>query len=84
MSGAWRLLLGAVIALVVGVTLAAEVHRWIIRSGTTVAAGVLLDRYQGGLGLAVERVLGVVYHHGRSLSRAAQAFLEVLQESADV
>lgn len=35
-------------------------------------------------GLAVERVLGVVYHHGRSLSRAAQAFLEVLQESADV
>jgi hypothetical protein len=56
MSGAWRLLLGAVIALVVGVTLAAEVHRWIIRSGTTVAAGVLLDRYQGGLGLAVERV----------------------------
>lgn len=34
-------------------------------------------------GVAVERTLGVVYHHGRSLSRAAQAFVEVLRESAD-
>ena len=34
-------------------------------------------------GGAVERILGVVYHPGRSLSRAAQAFVEVLRESAD-
>ena len=34
-------------------------------------------------GVAVERILGVVYHHGRSLSRAAQAFVDVLQQSAD-
>jgi DNA-binding transcriptional LysR family regulator len=34
-------------------------------------------------GVAVERILGVVYHQGRSLSRAAQAFVEVLRESAD-
>ena len=33
--------------------------------------------------LAIERILGVVYHRGRSLSRAAQAFVDVLQESAD-
>ena len=33
--------------------------------------------------VAVERMLGVVYHHGRSLSRAAEAFLEVLRQDAD-
>ena len=59
MSGAWRLLLGAIIALVVGVTVSSEVHRRVIGSGAVVVEGVLLDRYQGGLGLAVERVSAV-------------------------
>lgn len=30
-------------------------------------------------GIAIERVLGVIYHRGRRLSRAAEAFLDVLQ-----
>lgn len=30
-------------------------------------------------GISIERTLGVVYHRGRSLSRAAQAFIEALQ-----
>ncbi len=31
----------------------------------------------------IERTLGIVYHRGRSLSRAAQAFIEVVQAAAD-
>ena len=33
--------------------------------------------------VAMERTLGVAYHRGRSLSRAAQAFLEALAEFSD-
>ena len=32
----------------------------------------------------LERQLGVVYHRGRSLSRAAEAFVDVLRDDADV
>ena len=32
---------------------------------------------------SIERTLGIVYHRGRSLSRAARAFIDVLQSSAD-
>jgi len=32
----------------------------------------------------IERTLGIVYHRGRSLSRAAQAFVEVVQRCAGV
>jgi DNA-binding transcriptional LysR family regulator len=31
---------------------------------------------------SIERTLGIVYHRGRSLSRAAMAFIDVVQESA--
>jgi DNA-binding transcriptional LysR family regulator len=31
----------------------------------------------------IERTLGIVYHRGRSLSRAARAFIEVVQAAAD-
>lgn len=34
-------------------------------------------------GVAVERTLGLVYHRGRSLSRAAQAFITVLRACQD-
>ncbi|KAA1193896.1 LysR family transcriptional regulator [Pseudohalioglobus sediminis] len=34
-------------------------------------------------GVAAERTLGLVYHRGRSLSRAAQAFIDTLLEFAD-
>ena len=33
--------------------------------------------------IAIERTLGLVYHRDRSLSRAASAFIECLQESGD-
>ena len=33
-------------------------------------------------GVRIERTLGIVYHRGRSLSRAARAFVEVLRDSA--
>tara|TARA_R110001599_G_scaffold353870_1_gene601270 strand:+ start:55977 stop:56870 length:894 start_codon:yes stop_codon:yes gene_type:complete len=33
-------------------------------------------------GTSIERTLGIVYHRGRSLSRAARSFIEVVQESA--
>ena len=32
---------------------------------------------------SIARTLGIVYHRGRSLSRAAQAFIEALQDSAE-
>ncbi len=31
---------------------------------------------------SIDRTLGIVYHRGRSLSRAAKAFIDVLQNSA--
>lgn len=34
-------------------------------------------------GTSIERTLGIVYHRGRSLSRAARAFIDVVQESAN-
>ena len=34
-------------------------------------------------GVAVERTLGLVYHRGRSLSRAAQAFIAAVQSRRD-
>ena len=34
-------------------------------------------------GVALERTLGLVYHRGRSLSRAARAFLDAVQAGAD-
>tara|TARA_R110001592_G_scaffold363248_6_gene682415 strand:- start:118418 stop:119302 length:885 start_codon:yes stop_codon:yes gene_type:complete len=33
-------------------------------------------------GTSIERTLGIVYHRGRSLSRAARAFIDVVQKSA--
>ena len=33
---------------------------------------------------SIERTLGIVYHRGRSLSRAARAFIDVVKLSADV
>ncbi len=34
-------------------------------------------------GVSIERTLGVVYHRGRSLSRAAQAFIDSLEEHGE-
>jgi len=34
-------------------------------------------------GIAIERTLGLVYHHGRSLSRAAKAFIESVKSFGD-
>ncbi|MDP4650918.1 MAG: LysR family transcriptional regulator substrate-binding protein, partial [Haliea sp.] len=34
-------------------------------------------------GVTLQRTLGLVYHRGRSLSRAAQAFIAVLETCAD-
>ena len=34
-------------------------------------------------GIAVERLLGFVYHRGRSLSRAAAAFIACLEDYGD-
>ena len=33
-------------------------------------------------GAGISRTLGIVYHQGRSLSRAARAFIEVVQAAA--
>jgi DNA-binding transcriptional LysR family regulator len=54
--------------------------------GWTVLPRTMLDDTLVALPLKdglVSRNLGVVYHEGRSLSRAAQAFIEVLEAFAD-
>lgn len=62
-----------------------------IRMMASVGLGwTVLPRSMGEASLAtlklsatsIERTLGIVYHRGRSLSRAARAFIEVVQDSA--
>ena len=55
--------------------------------GWTVLPRSMLDDTLAALPVSdtsIERTLGIVYHRGRSLSRAARAFIDVVQASADV
>lgn len=54
--------------------------------GWTILPRSMRDRTLATLpvtGIAIERTLGLVYHRGRSLSRAARAFVEAVQGFAD-
>lgn len=56
MTGASSLLVRALIALILGVWVASEAHHRIVTGDDVVRESMLLNRYQAGLGLAVDRV----------------------------
>lgn len=68
------LLIQAAVVLAVGLLLAGTVHQRVMAEWSISEAGVLFDRYQGGLGLAVERVSEAPYEDRAAVAASLSAY----------